>query len=202
MKKENIPNYISLIRILLVPLYAIFFFGTGIFDDPDRRFFAAGIVFICAGLSDALDGYLARRFNWISDIGKLLDPFADKMMELCATLCLAIEFKGPFVFLAVIIVLKEVIMIVGAGLIMAKSKIYLSSVWYGKVTTLVWYVLICLVTFFPSVRANVAFCHALCIFLILIMILAFILYLCNYHPQIKSTKDVILKDTKNSIRKK
>lgn len=197
-KTQNIPNYISLFRILLIPVYALLFFGV-ISPLSIHPMVAAGIVFILAGLSDALDGYLARKNHWITDVGKLLDPLADKLMELVVSVCLAIRFSGPFAILAAIIVVKEIVMIVGAYLIMSKSKVYVSSVWCGKLATIVWYILLCVVHFFPTETGkNLFLCYLLCIVLILVMLMAFVMYVFNYASQIQTTKDAILHDKKNS----
>ncbi len=195
-RKEHIPNLISCFRILLVPFYVLFFFG--ILGNEERNsYFIAGTIFILAGVSDAIDGFLARHFHWVSNIGKLLDPFADKLLEVVVTVCLAIEFGGPFVTLSAIIIAKEIIMMVGAYLIMTKNNVYVSSVWCGKLATIVWYLLICVCHLFPNVaRGDMLLANMLCIFLIFVMIMAFVIYVYNYAAQIKSTKDAIVKRKK------
>ncbi len=195
-RTSHIPNYISLFRIVLVPIYGFLFFGA--FKTPEGvdNLSAAGFVFILAGISDAIDGYLARKNNWITDVGKLLDPLADKLLEVVVTVCLAIRFGGPFQILSTIIITKEIVMIVGAYLIMSKSHVYVSSVWCGKLATIVWYVLICVVHFFQDVARIDALCNGLCIILILVMIMAFVMYVFNYASQIQSTKDAIIKEKK------
>lgn len=196
-KKSQIPNFISAFRILLIPFYALFFFGA-ITPKNIHPLTAAGIVFIIAGVSDAVDGFLARRNGWISDIGKLLDPLADKLLELVVAVCLSLKFGGPFTILAAIIVAKELVMIVGAYLIMTKSSVYVSSVWCGKLATIVWYALLCAVHFFPNTTtSNASICYILCIVLILVMIMAFVMYVFNYASQIKTTKDALFSDKKN-----
>lgn len=198
-KKEQIPNYISVFRIILIPLYVLSFFG--VISDPfsiGSPFLSAGVIFVVAGLSDALDGYLARRNHWITDVGKLLDPFADKLLEVVVTVCLAIEFGGPFIILSTIIITKEIVMIVGAYLIMSKSKVYVSAVWCGKLATIVWYLLICVVHFFPqTTRGDLLLSNVLCIILILVMLMAFVIYVLNYAAQIQSTKNAIIQEKKN-----
>ncbi len=197
-KASQIPNYISVFRILLVPVYVLLFFGNigrGWFDQP---FLGAGLVFLLAGFSDALDGYLARRNHWISDIGKLLDPLADKLLEAAVSICIAIEFRGPFVILSAIVISKEIIMIVGAYLLMSKGNVYVSAVWCGKLATVVWYLLICMLHFFPeTAKGDLMLADALCIVLILVMIMAFVFYVFNYASQIQSTKEAIIKKKKN-----
>jgi cardiolipin synthase len=191
--KKQIPNYISFFRIFLIPLYALFFWGV-ITPKKMDPMTAAGIVFILAGVSDALDGYLARKNGWITDVGKLLDPLADKLLEVMVCICLAEKFGGSFMILAAIIISKEIVMIVGAYLIMSKIKVYVSSVWCGKLATIVWYVLLCVVHFFPGPReGDLLWINFLCIVLILVMIMAFAMYIFNYANHIKNTKDAILK---------
>ena len=191
MKKENIPNLLSLFRILLVPVYILSFFAVFPFFNGDSGIFASGIIFVLAGITDAADGFLARKKGWISDTGKLLDPLADKLMELSVSLCLAIRMRGLFIVLAAIIFLKEIIMVTGAYLILSKRKVVVFSVWYGKAATCIWYVLICLVTFFRGFRESRVFCNALCIALIVIMALAFIMYMRAYRREISDTKTVL-----------
>lgn len=198
-QKQNIPNFISVFRILLVPIYVLFFFGVLTQNGTVSPMKAAGIVFILAGVSDAADGYLARHNHWVSNIGKLLDPFADKLLEVAVAVCLAVRFDGPFVILATLIIAKEIVMVVGAWLIMAKAKVYVSAVWCGKLATVVWYVLICAVHFFPSAtQGDLAFSNVLCIVLILVMFMAFFIYVFNYAAQIQSTKEVIIQNKKRS----
>lgn len=197
-KTCHIPNYISLFRIILVPLYVFLFFGAFGYHNRIDNLSTAGFVFILAGVSDAVDGFLARKNNWITDVGKLLDPLADKLLEVAVTVCLAIKFQGPFRILSAIIITKEILMIVGAYLIMSKSNVYVSSVWCGKLATIVWYVLICVVHFFQDVARINLLCNGLCIVLILVMIMAFVMYLFNYASQIKTTKDAIMKEKRNS----
>ena len=191
-KAKNIPNYISVFRIVLVPIYVLFFFGILGDNLSIGHLPAAGIVFILAGFSDAIDGYLARRNNWITNIGKLLDPLADKLLEVAVTVCLAVEFGGPFTIVAAIIISKEILMIVGAYLIMSKSNVFVSAVWCGKLATVVWYALICIVHFYQDIARFDLICTILCIVLILVMLMALIMYVFNYANQIQTTKDAII----------
>lgn len=187
-KKQHIPNYISLFRIILIPLYVLFFFDVlPLFSSSPMV--SAGIVFFVAGVSDALDGFLARRNKWITNVGKLLDPLADKLLEVVVSICLAIQFDGPFILLSTTIIFKEIVMIIGAYLIMSKNNVYVSSVWCGKLATVLWYVLLCSVHFFSVAEA---FSYILCIVLILVMNLAFVIYAFNYATQIQATKEAIL----------
>ena len=194
-RKEWIPNYISIFRGLLVPLYVVFFQMKETFGD--NRFFIAGAVFLLAGGSDLLDGYLARKNNWITNFGKLLDPFCDKMMELAVTLCFALELGQGFWVLAGFVILKEAIMIVGAFIIMRESKLYLPSTWYGKVATFCWYVLIFLVTFVPPARGLPLLYNVLCGVLVGLMIFTFFSYCSYYKDAIAETYRRLTKNKKD-----
>ncbi len=197
-KAKNIPNIISVFRILLVPLYVLLFFGVIPLGGSMTELISSGIVFVLAGISDAVDGFLARRNHWITDIGKLLDPFADKLLEVAVSICLAVRFSGPFILLSVIIIFKEIVMIVGAYLIMSRVKVYVSAVWCGKLATIVWYLLICIVHFSPMVlNGDLFICNLLCIVLVLVMLMAFIIYVFNYATQIEETKKEIIQHKKD-----
>lgn len=196
---KQIPNILSVFRIFLIPIYILLFFDViHMFSLPPMV--ASGIVFLLAGFTDALDGFLARRNQWITDIGKLLDPLADKLLEVVVSVCLAVKFGGPFTILSTIIIFKESVMILGAYFIMSKSKVYVSALWCGKIATLVWFFLLFFVHFFQSADSSV-FSYALCITLILFMILAFVVYAFNYATQIQSTKEVMLENKKNKKNK-
>lgn len=100
-----------------------------------EAFSAAAIVFFAACFTDVLDGYIARRFDMITDVGKLLDPLADKGMQLTVLISLAICERMPFVAVFVILA-KEFLMFLG-GLFLYRKKIVVAANWYGKLATVV-----------------------------------------------------------------
>ena len=108
----NIPNALSILRILLTPLFAALYLRgqTGA---------AVAVLLLCA-LTDVLDGYIARRFDMVTELGKALDPVADKLTQASVIGCLMVRFP-ELVVLFVIYVLKEVAMLSG-GLIMLKGR--------------------------------------------------------------------------------
>ena len=141
-KLKYIPNILSAIRILLVPVFIYLFF-----IYYERRIYLPLCVFLLAGITDFADGYLARRNNWITNLGKLLDPLADKLMQCSVLVCFAI--KTPVLWwLAGMFVLKELFMICGALLVLKKIKVTVKSHWYGKITTAVFYAVAFLVFVF------------------------------------------------------
>ena len=90
MKLKYIPNILSCIRIALVGVFIYLFF----LDYPNNIIFAL-LTFLVAGATDVVDGYLARRNNWITDLGKILDPFADKLMQCTVLVCMSIKKLLP-----------------------------------------------------------------------------------------------------------
>ena len=82
MKKENIPNILTIIRFILIPFIFI--------SVVSNRYLTALIIFTISAITDILDGYIARKYNYITDIGKLIDPLADKLTQLALLLALTI----------------------------------------------------------------------------------------------------------------
>lgn len=119
---RHIPNILSTIRLLLVGVF-IYLFTQG-------EYLACLIVFAAAFFTDLLDGYLARRNNWISDIGKVLDPLADKLMVIAALACFYSAGWLPLWMLLAVLT-KEGLMIIG-GIFLFKRKIVVYADWYGK----------------------------------------------------------------------
>ena len=147
MKKENIPNYISVFRLLLVPLFAVVYFKVDnserVFANVPKSSFWAAVIYTVAGISDIVDGYLARKNNWITNSGKILDPLADKLMQAAVIICIMIKCISNknmvFIWIAVLFFVKEILMVVGASVILRKKKAVVASSWYGKMSTSVFY---------------------------------------------------------------
>lgn len=149
----TIPNLLSVIRILLIPVFAYLFYN-------DEKIWAV-VILALSGLSDTFDGQIARKFNQISDLGKVLDPVADKLTQIAIAIMLLIDFKSAqnpiinalgWVFLVFLI--KEGIMIVG-GLIMLLLNIRPGAAeFWGKAATVVFYVgMVIIIAIGPEVGA-------------------------------------------------
>lgn len=174
MKYKYIPNMLSFLRILMVPVFIYAFF----FNYPNNLF-AALAVFLLAGLTDIIDGYLARRYNWITNLGKLIDPLADKLMQSAALICLWVKKIVPF-WLVAIFLLKELFMIGGALLVLKKIKFTVRSHWYGKMTTAVFYVVIVTIIIFQRAALRGAeTINLLCIVPLICAIFSLIMYIAD-----------------------
>ena len=122
---KHIPNILTVIRFIFIPSIVLAL----IYDN----YLLALILFTLSSFTDVLDGKIARKYNAISDFGKLMDPLADKLTQLSILLTLAIKNVIPW-WIVVILVLKETVMIAGASFLYGKSLV-VSSKWYGKLTT-------------------------------------------------------------------
>ena len=130
MKLKNIPNVLSMIRICLVGVFvALFFTGHEI---------GALIAFLTAGATDIIDGYLARRNNWITNLGKILDPVADKLMQITVLVCLFIKDYIPWWFLVAFVV-KEIATLAMGAIVIKRRSVTVVSKWYGKFTVCLFY---------------------------------------------------------------
>lgn len=169
--KRQIPNILSVLRLFMVPVFIYCYFE---YSSGTKSLIATG-VYVLAWFTDALDGYLARHNNWITDVGKILDPLADKCMQLAAAVCFTIDNK---IFLLVVIPLlvKEIGMLIAAIRIMKSQKIVVSSSWYGKVATVVLFLCAFTRTF---VRGNAALDVFLAVFMLSMMVFSLLMYYFN-----------------------
>ena len=130
-KNITIPNLLSVLRILLI-LPFVYFFMTG-------NVLLAGLMLALSGLSDVFDGMIARKFNQVTDLGKMLDPVADKLTQGTVAICLAIWEPVLLPILAIFIV-KELAMLAGGiYLVLKRKKRPTAAKWYGKVGTALFY---------------------------------------------------------------
>ena len=103
----NIPNLLSLLRLILVPMFCVAFFSGG-----EHAHMIAGLIFLAASATDMLDGYLARRLNQITRLGRILDPLADKLMTATALISLFVAGMIPL-WIGAVFVIKEIFMLIG-----------------------------------------------------------------------------------------
>ena len=125
----TIPNILSMVRICLIPVIVWLFLGK-------ENYLLTGIFVLISGLTDVVDGMIARRFNMISDVGKVLDPIADKATQAVVVILLSIRFPLMLIPLAIGIV-KEIFMTVSGYMIVKKCDVVLGANWHGKLATVV-----------------------------------------------------------------
>lgn len=134
MKKylKYVPNILTLIRFLLIPII-ITLLSQGKYVD-------AIIVFSISGITDILDGAIARKFDLITNFGKLIDPLADKFTQLSMLIMLTVKRIIPL-WIVIVVFIKEFCMICGASFLYGKELV-VSSKWYGKAATTLFYIAI------------------------------------------------------------
>ena len=129
---KHVPNILTIVRFLLIPLILYFIFT--------NQYVAAFIMLTVSGLTDVLDGIIARKFDCITNFGKLVDPLADKATQIAILVALTVQGIIPLWMLVVVFV-KEFAMIAGASFLYGK-EIVVSSRWFGKLATVLFYVAI------------------------------------------------------------
>ena len=184
MKARYIPNILSVIRIILAFVFAAIF----IWWYPAGALWAAGI-FVVAGVSDVADGILARRFGWISDVGKILDPVADKLMQCVSLICLVARDILPLWILLVVIA-KELTMGLGAIILYKKSREIGVSKNFGKAYTVLFYAVVFLfLCFGKTISKNYIATALLCAVMAIVGVGAVVLYYMSYlKNKMKHTK--------------
>ena len=148
---NTIPNWLSYIRIALIPVFAVLFYKGYVGW--------AMLVLGLSGLSDFLDGEIARKFNQVSDLGKIIDPVADKLTQITIAIMFYIEFRTSsdeliktFSWVFLIFVIKEFVMVFFGGLMLAMGLRPAAAEIYGKAATMVFYlVMIAIVMFGPDI---------------------------------------------------
>lgn len=149
----TIPNLISLIRICLIPVIAVLYYNNYIW-------WTVFVIFI-SGLSDAVDGKIARKFNQVSAIGKLLDPVADKLTIFALAIVLYLKFQAAqseamqaFAWVFLLFIAKDIIMILGSIVLIALGTRPVAAEIWGKLATFVFYaVMVVIIGFGPEIGA-------------------------------------------------
>ncbi|BED92085.1 MAG: CDP-alcohol phosphatidyltransferase family protein [Candidatus Improbicoccus pseudotrichonymphae] len=131
------PNFLSILRIALIIPFAKFLL--------DENYLSAFWVFVFSSLTDFFDGLLARRCKKETDLGKILDPLADKLTIICTMICMSVKFSKTLPFM-IIFIIKELIMIVACCWLIKNNLKSIKSKWYGKLATAFFYFSILIIT--------------------------------------------------------
>lgn len=177
----SIPNLLSLFRLLLVPVFPLVFF----LPRPDARVLAVA-VYLVAFVTDIADGWIARHFNQVTQLGRILDPLADKLMTFVVIICITVAGIIPF-WAVVVFFCKELAMAIGGWLMYRAAGDVISSNWLGKAATGVFFVVCVLLVLCPQISRPWA--TGLISFALALTIAAFFSYLVQFMKvltQIKS----------------
>lgn len=131
--KENltIPNLLSCLRLAVIVPLVMFII--------EENYIWAGIMLLISGVSDMFDGMIARRFNQVTQLGKILDPIADKLTLIAVVVSLSVADRAVLCF-ALVLFVKEMLMLIGGYIMLKKDVRPPASKWYGKTSTVIFYV--------------------------------------------------------------
>ena len=180
-KKEilTIPNALSVFRIALIPVYLKIYL--------EEKYTMAAMILAVSCLTDLVDGKIARKFNMISNVGKVLDPLADKLTQLGLLLCLSVQ-RRMLKYLLVIFLIKEFWQLFAMLAAMRRGKALNGALWSGKVSTTVLFTSLGLMILFPNLSdrtVNVITCISL-----VFLMVAFVDYIRAYFGKNKKICDL------------
>ena len=170
----KLPNILCYLRILMVPWFLYVYFTA---QEP-KDYYMATFIVLLSGITDFLDGQIARRCNMITDLGKLIDPIADKLMQLAMLVALAFKIQYMYVLIIYLVVKEAVTSVTGALVIKFYKRRLNGAKWYGKVCTAVLYVVMLVLVAFPQLQAFVQ--NTLLIVCASCLTLAFVMYMRLY----------------------
>ena len=146
-KKEilTIPNLLSLFRLVLIPVYVLIYLNA---TEPGH-YYLAGAILAVSCLTDLIDGRIARHFNMVSTVGKILDPLADKATQFTLIICLAIRYKVLWLIVALFVV-KEGFQLIAGLLTLRQGQMLTGALFSGKLCTVVLFLSLILLILLPE----------------------------------------------------
>jgi cardiolipin synthase len=162
----TVPNVLSFFRLALIPVIIWLYIAKG------EYVLTAGLI-VLSGATDVIDGFIARRFNMVSALGKALDPVADKLTQCAMLICLVFRFPLMLLPLGLLVVKELFSGITGLVIIKQSGKVY-SALWHGKAATVLLYIMLLTHILWASIPQ--AFSEVLILGTIAMMIISFILY--------------------------
>lgn len=177
-KKEifTIPNILSLFRLVLIPVYVVIYMRAQVDTD---YYLAAGILAVSC-LTDLIDGKVARHFNMISTLGKILDPLADKATQFTLIICLTIKHSVLW-YLVILFVIKESFQLIAGGINLRKGIMLKGALLSGKVCTTILFISLIVMVMIPSLSEVII--HSIVALDMIAMLISFGNYLYAYFRQ-------------------
>lgn len=186
-KKEifSIPNLMGYFRILLIPAFCYLYLTA----ENEHEYFLAALVVLISSLTDLFDGKIARRFHMVTELGKALDPIADKLTHAALAICLATRYPLMWVLIALLAV-KEGYMGIMGLIFLRKGKMLNGAMWFGKVCTAILFAGLFVLFLFPEIP--MFFVNGIIFGMMIVMGIT----LCMYIPVFKKMKNEEMKDGK------
>lgn len=165
-KIVTVPNLLSLFRLILIPFILWAYCYEGSYE-------LTALLVVVSGLTDVVDGFVARHFNMISDIGKALDPIADKLTQIAMLFCLVTRFP-LILFPLILIIVKETSSFILRAVVIHKTGTVEGAVWHGKVNTVILYAVMFLHIVWYNIPTQIS---VICIIVsCAMMVLSYVLY--------------------------
>ena len=181
----TIPNMLSLFRLVLIPVYIYIYLNA---TEPNHYTLAAGILAVSC-LTDMIDGKIARKFNMISNLGKLLDPIADKMTQLALLICLSLH-RTALRFLLALFLIKEFFQFFALIFNLRKGQALDGALMSGKICITVLFVSLIIMVMMPGLSdRTTGMITAVCI---VFLLWAFIDYIRAFFGKNKKLHDLEL----------
>ena len=151
-KKEiyTIPNLLSLFRLVLIPVYVLIYLNA---KDAADYYLAAGILAVSC-LTDMIDGKIARHFNMISTVGKILDPLADKATQFTLIICLTVKYNFLW-YLVILFIIKESFQLIAGGVNLRRGKMLKGALFSGKICTTILFLSLIVLVMMPELTLNI-----------------------------------------------
>ena len=179
----TIPNILSMFRLVLIPVYVVIYLNAKDLSD----YFLAGTILAVSCLTDMIDGKIARHFNMISTLGKILDPIADKATQFTLTLCLSIKY--PILrFVLVLFIVKELFQGIAGLVNLRRGKMLPGALLAGKVCTTVLFISLILLVLMPDLNETII--DAIAITDLAFLSWSFISYILAYFGKKKKVQDL------------
>ena len=172
----SIPNLLSLLRLILIPVYITIYLNA---REATDYYLAAGILAVSC-LTDMIDGKIARHFNMITSLGKVLDPLADKLTQFTLILCLALKVENTLLwYLIGLFVLKESFQLIAGSLRLRKGIMLKGALLSGKICTTILFVSLILMVMMPDMPLKTI--NLITIIDALFLLIAFVHYVVAYY---------------------
>ena len=184
-KKEifTIPNLLSMFRLVLIPVYVIIYLNA----DTKEDYLLAAVILAVSCLTDLADGKIARHFNMISNVGKVLDPIADKATQLALIVCLAVHY--PLLWIVIgLFVLKEGFQLIAGLVTLRKGRMLDGALMSGKVCTTILFISLIVMVLIPELPQTVV--NVIVIVDSIFMVIAFVDYARVYFTNGAKIKDI------------
>ncbi len=184
-KKEilTIPNLLSLFRLVLIPVYVIIYLNA---EDVSHYYLSAGILAVSC-ITDLIDGKIARHFNMISTVGKILDPLADKATQFTLIVCLAMRYP-VLLHLVVLFVIKEGFQLIAGGFALKRGMMLEGALFAGKICTTILFVSLILLVMLPELPYQ--YVTLITTVDAVFMIISFVSYIFAYFGKHKKIHDI------------